>query len=293
MRNSIVITAVLGMFAAACAGTIDDVGGGGGDDTGGGPDCGNGVVDTGEACDDGNTTSGDGCSAGCSSEQVVTPRVSVSLDKTAISTELKTSNMVVVTVTGADGFSGAVNLTGAVLDGASAPVQGWAVVFNTPTVNVPLDGTATAVATLTIPSQFKGVTNGMLKIDAASTAAPQSAMATVAVANQLTFTLNLVNNQCAYPMDGGTGAAQVEVAIGTKVRFFNAGAANLEIHSNNAAAIPHQGQVGGTDDPITESQTAYEKTLAGTVGGTVNWYCHAPGPNLQGGNPTMRIVAAP
>ena len=33
-----------------------------------GPLCGNGVVDTGEACDDGNTTDGDGCSATCGIE---------------------------------------------------------------------------------------------------------------------------------------------------------------------------------------------------------------------------------
>src|SRR5713101_4358892 len=30
--------------------------------------CGNGVVETGEACDDGNTTSGDGCSSSCQIE---------------------------------------------------------------------------------------------------------------------------------------------------------------------------------------------------------------------------------
>jgi cysteine-rich repeat protein len=32
------------------------------------PSCGNGVVETGEQCDDGNTTSGDGCSATCQLE---------------------------------------------------------------------------------------------------------------------------------------------------------------------------------------------------------------------------------
>jgi cysteine-rich repeat protein len=35
---------------------------------GGGPVCGNGAVDTGEQCDDGNTTTGDGCSATCQTE---------------------------------------------------------------------------------------------------------------------------------------------------------------------------------------------------------------------------------
>jgi cysteine-rich repeat protein len=32
--------------------------------------CGDGVVDTGEQCDDGNTTSGDGCSSTCQTETV-------------------------------------------------------------------------------------------------------------------------------------------------------------------------------------------------------------------------------
>ena len=33
------------------------------------PTCGNGHVDTGEQCDDGNTSNGDGCSAGCTHEE--------------------------------------------------------------------------------------------------------------------------------------------------------------------------------------------------------------------------------
>jgi uncharacterized protein (TIGR03382 family) len=35
--------------------------------------CGNGTVDTGETCDDGNTTAGDGCSATCQDETTMTP----------------------------------------------------------------------------------------------------------------------------------------------------------------------------------------------------------------------------
>jgi cysteine-rich repeat protein len=34
------------------------------------PVCGNGIVESGEVCDDGNTTSGDGCSATCQLESV-------------------------------------------------------------------------------------------------------------------------------------------------------------------------------------------------------------------------------
>jgi len=36
------------------------------------PDCGNGVVEPGEQCDDGNTASGDGCSATCQIENIPT-----------------------------------------------------------------------------------------------------------------------------------------------------------------------------------------------------------------------------
>jgi cysteine-rich repeat protein len=38
-----------------------------------GPVCGNGIVETGEQCDDGNTVSGDGCSATCQTEAVTPP----------------------------------------------------------------------------------------------------------------------------------------------------------------------------------------------------------------------------
>ncbi|MDO8630242.1 MAG: DUF4215 domain-containing protein, partial [Phycisphaerales bacterium] len=46
------------------------------DDGGGGgnaPSCGNGTVETGEQCDDGNTVSGDGCSATCQTEEPPPP----------------------------------------------------------------------------------------------------------------------------------------------------------------------------------------------------------------------------
>ena len=37
------------------------------------PACGNGVIETGEQCDDGNTVSGDGCSSACATEVVTQP----------------------------------------------------------------------------------------------------------------------------------------------------------------------------------------------------------------------------
>lgn len=68
------ITAVLVVLSAGAlwgcaASNLQQAGSDGGTD--GGPDaglCGNGQLDPGEECDDGNTTSGDGCSPGCQTE---------------------------------------------------------------------------------------------------------------------------------------------------------------------------------------------------------------------------------
>lgn len=46
--------------------------------------CGNGVTETGEQCDDGNTTNGDGCSATCAAESVKTGNLSIITDNTPV-----------------------------------------------------------------------------------------------------------------------------------------------------------------------------------------------------------------
>jgi len=47
---------------------VAGAGGEGGSSSGGTPVCGNGVLESGEPCDDGNTTAGDGCNDGCQRE---------------------------------------------------------------------------------------------------------------------------------------------------------------------------------------------------------------------------------
>ncbi len=60
-RAALVVLSVLFVCLAGCAG-------GSNAPSPPGPVCGNGVVETGEQCDDGNTKSGDGCSATCQNE---------------------------------------------------------------------------------------------------------------------------------------------------------------------------------------------------------------------------------
>jgi hypothetical protein len=118
---------------------------------------------------------------------------------------------------------------------------------------------------------------------------------TVTVANQVTFRLGVNGGICAYPADAGTGANPIRVTTGTKLRFFNSGTANFEIHSNNVGGVSHQGQApNGTADPVTESNTAYEQTIAGGVGGNISWYCHSPVNPAETGaiRPAISVVAA-
>ena len=123
------LAGLVAVLIPACMTGIEGVGD---DDTGGGgATCGNSIMESGETCDDGNTTAGDGCSASCATESS-SPRVTVTVDKPTVSTELMSSNKLTVTVTGSGGFSGVVNLAGSVVDGANAPLTAWTVALDTP-----------------------------------------------------------------------------------------------------------------------------------------------------------------
>lgn len=279
MRTSVLAT-LLGLSLVGCAGQIS--GGGGDDDI---PEtCGNGAVDPGEDCD-----GGEGCSATCTTEAI--PRLDLSVDKPTVSTELGSTNMVTLTLTSADGFSGPVNIAASLVDGAGAPLTGWLVAVNPPTVTVPANGTATVVATLGIPSDAT-VLSGNIKFDVTGGPEPKTMMSSVTSLNQVTFAIDIANAasadpDCIYPVNN----TPIRVHVGTKVRFFNKNPdLKFEIHSNNSLIIPHQAQGLGADDPITEPNTAYERiVVAGGGAQTFSWYCHDIGPD-NGSNPQLEII---
>jgi cysteine-rich repeat protein len=262
------------------------------DDTNTGATCGNGAIETGETCDDSNTATGDGCSATCQTEGT-SPRVNVSVDKSAINTELNTSNKLMVTVTGSGGFSGDVTLAGSVVDGSSNPLTAWQVTFDTATVSLPMNGTATAVATVLVPSENKGLV-GTVKIDATSSAPAANVTSSVTAVDQITFEIkdDTVNGGCAYPTPTNV---ETRVTFGTKIRFLNSTTVTTMIHVNGVAAggagtgtdatntfnVPHENVGGAGHAP----GTVYEGTLtknATTTSVGLGWYCHAPGPTRGG-----------
>jgi hypothetical protein len=249
------LLAFLGLsLVAGC--TVGDTGGGGGG--------GNGDPDAGSA---GGDAAGDDAPG-------VVPRLEVSIDKPTLATELMTTNMLTVTLTSADGFSGPVALTATVVDAQGQPLDAWPVTLSASSLNVGANSTASSVATVIIPSENRGLA-GTVKIEATSSAGTQSVTSAVTALNQITFGVTLNNGQCEYPTAGDTN-----ITFGTMIRFLNKANDNITIHVDDGGpyGVPHQ------PDPGSAPNTAYEKVVTEpTQTPTLqqfSWYCHQPGPNV-------------
>lgn len=247
------VLAFLGLsLVAGC--TVGDTGGGGG----GSPDA---------------TPNGDDAAGGDDAPGAV-PRLDVTIDKPTLATELMTTNMLTVTLTSANGFTGPVTLTASVVDADGQPLAAWPVALSASSLNVAANATASSVATLTIPSENRGLA-GTVKIEATSSAGTQTVTSAVTALNQITFGVTLNNGQCEYPAAGDTN-----ITYGTKIRFLNKATTNITIHVDDGGpyGVPHQ------PDPGSAPDTAYEKVItAPAQTPTVqqfSWYCHQPGPNV-------------
>jgi len=267
MRTSILTAALLGMFAAACTGTIDDVGGGG-DDTGGGPDCGNGVMDTGETCDDGNTTSGDGCSASCSTEQTANPRVTAAVDKTTVMTELGKTEKITLTLTSVEGFAGDVAVAASLVDGANAPIT--TLMLTGPTsVALAANGTAPAEYTITVPTDASGTAiTGTLKLDVTATGGNSNLTTAVNVAPIYTFSIAAATGT-QVPMHPATNKT-ITIRRGTLLRMVNGDTVQ---HITHGGGLPHENTTTGGQpgDTYEVNTTAIAPGMGKTFG------CHSHG----------------
>ena len=261
MRTPLVL--LLGSLLVGC--TVGDPGTGDDDDGVGGPNCGDGNRDSGEACDDGNNSGGDGCSASCQVE--AQPTLTAAVDKPTFNTQLLTTNMVTMTLQAGGGFSGQVNLAPSVVDVQGNVLAGWTVQLDKTLVDVAADGTATAVATVKIPSDTRAAT-GKIRIDATSSLGASRVESTVTVAKQISFPVTLNGTACVYPT---YGVGTIRLLPGTKLRFENKDATqNVTFHiSGGIAGLVHQ------PDPGTPPNMFYEQTVSATAtSGATDWYCH-------------------
>ena len=273
MRTSILSAAILGLFAAGCAGELS--GTGTGDDQPPSPNCGNGTIDSGETCDDSNSASGDGCSSQCQTESTGgTPRIAASLDKMTVATALGKTETVTLTLMSIDGFAGSANIAASLVDGANAPIAGVMVTGPT-SVSLTADGSAPAQFTVTVPTSATGIDlAATLKLEVTSSAAPVSAASSVNIAAVYTFD---------YTAGLGTGAANhpgklmknVTVKRGAKLRFTNNDTIEHRTHGDGGMAFPHEAAGAGVPGGTYEVNTTV--VAPGTTG---RLGCHThPGAN--------------
>lgn len=189
-----------------------------------------------------------------------TPKVAGTVDKTTVSTELQTTTTLNYTITGTDGFSGAVTVTPSVVDAQGSPVTGWTLTANPASVTLDTNGTANVALTVMIPSDNAALTP-TVKLGLASTAAAVDVSSAFTIKNQVTIAI-----------DAGTGTSSPHTTLpqpnsrltihsGTKVIFHNADTVNHRIHADGGIAHEPTDLTPGNDYVTTPS-------------GDADWYCH-------------------
>jgi cysteine-rich repeat protein len=239
----------------------------GGDDDGVGGACGDGTIQSGEACDDGNTAAGDGCSATCTVE--ANPRLTASLDKTMITTELGKTEIITLTLTSVDGFAGTVQVAPSFAAGAN-PITNLTAQGPT-SINVAAGATVPTQYSFAIPSNFAGAdVNATLKFGLTSSPSAglqdMSSALTIGAIYTVAYAAGLGTNAETHP---GTGKS-ITVRRGTKLRFKNLDTITHITHGQDGFA--HEVDAGGLPNNTYELNT-----IAVAPGTQAKLGCHSHG----------------
>ena len=259
--RSLLLATLAALTIPAC--TTDIAGGGGGG--GGGSDtatCGNGVVDPGETCDDGNTINGDGCSSSCQTEDTSTPRVVLNVDKSTVATDLGVETDVTITATSMGGFAGAISLT------ATSDSGDWSVPLDVASLTMTDGGTGTAHVGITALGDTAMLTGN---VTVTATAGTMTSSVAVAATFSDTLDVEFTNTAaaCNYPV-GHTVATAWQVKAGRKIAVWNkaTNAMPMIVHvSNGEKAFSHEGNDG------TDAGAAYTSDALTAQTG-IGFWCH-------------------
>jgi hypothetical protein len=301
MRSLLLATLAV-IAIPACTNDITGGSGGGGGGGGGGDD-GSGTGDT-CSCPDGSTLPAGECATECPAPSSGAGAIAVATDMATYPGQLSTSVAANVTVTGSQGFSGLVTLAATITAGAGgAAITEWPVTLDNTMVSVTMNGTATAKATIMIPSTAIPSTDtktlsGTLNITAtpmATTVTAASTTAALAITNALEIDMSATTSACTFP---AATIAGIQVAVGTTVNWKNVGTANdLTIHVDNSptgTGIDHQGETGslptlGGNQITTPPGDTWPEVVTAIGPGKVTWHCHAPNDAPSPG-PSFTIV---
>jgi hypothetical protein len=233
------------------------------------------------ACDVGNVgPSGNGpdggAGPGADGAAQATPKVTVTVDKSTITTDLLVDNQVTVTVAGSGGFAGGVTLAAQVVDAGGAAITDWTVSLPTTSLTLPANGMQTATLKVKVPGDAAGLA-GTVKITATTTLGAQTATTAVTANPQVTVTFTNTGGTCNY--DVWTLNNPLKLKVGRALRVVDGGNLPMQIHFDGGiTGIDHQ---GGT----MAAGQAYAQTPQ-SANGQVQFYCHDAGTGaaVDGGN---------
>lgn len=208
----------------------------------------------------GETGGGTGGGNGGGSGTTATPRVVATVDKATMPTELGKTELLTLTLTSENGFTGSVPIMASMTDGATA-LSGFTMTATPATVDLAAGGTATVSISVKIPTDAAALAT-QLKLDLGGSA-PTSVTSSLAITNKLTINI---------PAGTGAGAHSGLPAVNAPIKL-RPGAMVVFHNSDNMQHVVHAS--GGI---------AHENTTAGgmpnsdyevTPNGDATWYCHS------------------
>ncbi|HEX3478302.1 MAG TPA: hypothetical protein VHT91_24950 [Kofleriaceae bacterium] len=190
-----------------------------------------------------------GSSTGSNTGSNATPGVNVTTDRATVTTELGKAEVVTLTFTSVNSFTGSVTVTPSLVDGTGvALTTGGLTVAGPTSVSVAASAPASAMYTVTIPTDATATQmTADLKLDVASSAGTKSVTSafTIAPTYSLTYAAGLAANLAMHPLTG----LKVSLKKGAKISLHNADTIVHVTHGDGGFKhedIPTGGQPGAT-----------------------------------------------
>ncbi len=227
-----------------------------------------GIGDTDGSDTGGDTGSGDGSGSGSDNQNQNQPHVSLSVDRSSVTSDLNVEQTITVTATSEMGFTGDVTLAVSAADGGTA-ITDWTTTLGSSTVSLTAGGTQTTTVKLSAMGDV-GALTGALKVAATSSAGSTDATVNVTLNPVLVVSFTDNNGTCVYP----TGHAvnnPWKIKAGRQVKVLNASATRrLVVHTNGGVTgFNHENNTG------TAPGEGYMATVT-AVDDQDEFYCHNP-----------------
>lgn len=207
-------------------------------------------------------------------EEAGAPSVNVTLDRATVATELGKDEVVTLSLTSVDSFTGDVSIAPSLVDGAGAALTTGGLTVTGPTsVTLSANESATAMYTVNIPTDATATQmSANLQLDLTSSVGNESLTSafTIAPTYSITYASGLRANVVAHPLAG----MRFSIKRGAKISFHNADQVAHITHGDGP--FPHEpiivgGIPGGTYVIDTALLPASQIGLIGSVG------CHTHG----------------